>query len=126
VEHVARTKLFPQLKLACKAVFDVCSSAWEVCIELVELQAEDDADTFCISQKLEAQEQCDTTIEILVEGLSGIFPLVDVVKTAVKFPHLQKTTEGLLNLIEDASRFVVDYKLDGEAGVYFVGSVYMH
>jgi hypothetical protein len=69
-----------------------------------------------MSQKLEAQERCDTSVEALVEGLSGILPFVEIVKKAAKLPQLQTTVASLLNLIEDASRFILDYNMDGAAG----------
>jgi hypothetical protein len=65
---------------------------------------------------LEEQERCDETIERLVEGLSSILPFVEIVKKVATLSHLQKTIVALLNLIEDASRFITEYKLDGGAG----------
>jgi hypothetical protein len=67
-------------------------------------------------QKLEQQEQCDETVERLVEGLSSILPFVKIVKKVARLSHLQKTVVALLNLIEDASRFIMEYNLDGGAG----------
>ncbi|KAG9122133.1 hypothetical protein FRC07_001623 [Ceratobasidium sp. 392] len=81
-----------ELNPAAKATFAVCTKAWE---------------------KLEAEEKCDASIETLVEGLSAILPFVEIVKKAAKLPHLQTTIVSLLNLIEDASRFIAEYKLDG-------------
>jgi hypothetical protein len=65
---------------------------------------------------LEAQERCDETIQRLVAGLSIILPFVKLVEKVAKLSNLQKTDIALLNLIEDASRFIVEYKLDGGAG----------
>jgi hypothetical protein len=67
-------------------------------------------------QKLEAQERCDKSIDALVNGLSGILPFVEVIKKAVTLPQLQSTIAELVHLIEDASRFILDYKMDGAAG----------
>ncbi|KAG9085429.1 hypothetical protein FRC06_003600, partial [Ceratobasidium sp. 370] len=84
-----------ELSPTANAVLDVCNSAW---------------------QKLEAQEQCDESVETLVAGLSSILPLVAIVEKAAKLPHLQSTVENLLHLIEDASRFIIDYHTEGRIG----------
>ncbi|KAG8704799.1 hypothetical protein FRC08_002033 [Ceratobasidium sp. 394] len=83
-----------QLLPATEAALAICGKAWE---------------------KLEAQQECDRSIETLVEGLSDIFPYAEAVKKAAKLPQLQKNILALLSLIEDASRFIVDYKMDGRA-----------
>ncbi|KAG9094935.1 POC1 centriolar protein A [Ceratobasidium sp. UAMH 11750] len=64
---------------------------------------------------LEDQKSCDTSIETLVEGMSNIIPYVEVVQKAARLPHLRETILRLVNLIEDASHFIIDYKMDGRA-----------
>ncbi|KAF8596231.1 hypothetical protein BDV93DRAFT_68204 [Ceratobasidium sp. AG-I] len=81
-----------ELHPAAKIAFGVCTIAW---------------------QTLEKQEQCDSSVEELIIGLSNMLPLVDRVKTAASLPPLQNTVEAMLNLIEDASRFVIGYRSDG-------------
>ncbi|KAG8702865.1 hypothetical protein FRC09_004489, partial [Ceratobasidium sp. 395] len=61
------------------------------------------------------QEQCDESIETLVDGLSGILPYVEIVKQAAKLPRLRENMTTLVYLIEDASRFVSQYNQDGNA-----------
>ncbi|KAG8712378.1 hypothetical protein FRC08_014672, partial [Ceratobasidium sp. 394] len=84
-----------ELHPTAKAVLAICNTAW---------------------QKLEAQERCDESVEKLVTGLSGILPLVAIVEKAAKLPHLQSTVGSLLHLIEDASRFIVEYHTEGQTG----------
>ena len=67
---------------------------------------------------LEKQEECDAGVEKLVVGLASMLPLVQRVETAARMPQLRDTVEAMMNLIEDASRFVVGYKSDGGAGEY--------
>ncbi|KAG8729457.1 hypothetical protein FRC10_003886, partial [Ceratobasidium sp. 414] len=78
-----------------KAVLDISNNAW---------------------QKLEAQDECDESVETLVAGLSSILPLVAMVEKAAKLPHLQSSVENLLHLIEDASRFIIEYHSERETG----------
>ncbi|KAG8717291.1 hypothetical protein FRC08_007841, partial [Ceratobasidium sp. 394] len=84
-----------ELHPTAKAAFAICNTAW---------------------QKLEAQERCDESVERLVTGLSGILPLVAIVEKAAKLPHLQSTVGSLLHLIEDASRFIVEYHTERQTG----------
>jgi hypothetical protein len=70
------------------------------------------------SQILERQEECDASVEKLVVGLASMLPLVQRVETAARMPQLRNTVEAMMNLIEDASRFVIEYKSDGGAGEY--------
>ena len=42
-----------------------------------------------------------------------MLPIVERVKKAAELPQLQDTVTKMMNLIEDASRFVVDYKQKG-------------
>ncbi|KAG8701248.1 hypothetical protein FRC09_005483, partial [Ceratobasidium sp. 395] len=83
-----------ELEPTIKAAFDICTQPWEI---------------------LEMQEQCDESIETLLDGLSGILPYVEIVKQAVKLPRLRENLTTLVYLIEDASRFVSQYKQDGNA-----------
>lgn len=45
-----------------------------------------------------------------------MLPFVDQVDKAANSYQLQRTVESMMNLIEDASRFVVEYKSDGGPG----------
>ncbi|KAG8770863.1 hypothetical protein FRC12_004014 [Ceratobasidium sp. 428] len=83
-----------QLLPASEAALAICSKAWE---------------------KLEAQEDCDTSIKTLIEGLTDIFPHAEAVKKIAKLPQLQNIILSLLGLVEDASRFILEYKADGKA-----------
>ena len=93
--------------------FGICKVAWEVsggtstCAVLILL--------LC-PQILEKQEQCDASVEELVVGLAGMLPIAERVKKAAELPQLQDTVTKMMNLIEDASRFVVEYKSDGGPG----------
>ncbi|KAG8738084.1 hypothetical protein FRC10_007295 [Ceratobasidium sp. 414] len=58
---------------------------------------------------------CDAYVEMLMKGLSGILPFVKLVEKAARLPHLQSTVIELLHLIEDASRFIIGYNMDGRA-----------
>ncbi|KAG8706351.1 hypothetical protein FRC08_001123 [Ceratobasidium sp. 394] len=84
-----------ELHPTAKAVFALCNTAW---------------------QKLEAQEWCDECVTRLVNGLSSVEPLVAVVEKATKLPQLQSTVKVLFRLIEDASRFIIDYHTEGGTG----------
>ncbi|KAG8737856.1 hypothetical protein FRC10_007588 [Ceratobasidium sp. 414] len=83
-----------ELHPAAKMALAICNQAWD---------------------KLEAQEQCDTSVENLIDGLASILPHVEAVKRAAKLPQLQGTVANLIHLVEDASRFIIGYKLDGGA-----------
>ncbi|KAG8742003.1 hypothetical protein FRC10_002120 [Ceratobasidium sp. 414] len=78
-------------------VFALCNTAW---------------------QKLEAQAQCDECVERLIDGLSSIHPLVAIVEKAAKLPRLQSTIKVLFRLIEDASRFIIEYHTKGGIGTF--------
>ena len=71
-----------------------------------------------MSQTLEKQEQCDASVEKLVVGLTGMLPYLDQIDKAAKLVQLQKTVASMMNLIEDAARFVVEYKSGGGPGTY--------
>ncbi|KAF8598225.1 hypothetical protein BDV93DRAFT_340546 [Ceratobasidium sp. AG-I] len=81
-----------ELHPAAKVAFGVCTLAWNA---------------------LEKQEQCDASVEKLVVDLAGMLPMVDRVKKAATLPQLQDTVKTLMNLIEDASRFVIEYRTEG-------------
>ncbi|QRW11454.1 Vegetative incompatibility protein HET-E-1 [Ceratobasidium sp. AG-Ba] len=65
-------------------------------------------------QKLEAQEKCDASVEALLDGLAGILPCAEAVQEAAKLKELQNTVEEIWKAIEDASRFIDDYRCRGE------------
>ncbi|KAG8732146.1 hypothetical protein FRC10_001192 [Ceratobasidium sp. 414] len=90
---IAVTEVLP----TAEPVFALCNTAW---------------------QKLEAQAQCDECVESLVDGLSSIHPLVAIVEKAAKLPHLQSTIRVLFRLIEDASRFIIEYHSEAGIGTF--------
>ena len=69
-------------------------------------------------QALEKQEQCDASVEKLVVDLAGMLPMVERVKKAATLPQLQVTVDTLMYLIEDASRFVIEYRTEGGPSEY--------
>ncbi|KAF8602032.1 hypothetical protein BDV93DRAFT_557803, partial [Ceratobasidium sp. AG-I] len=81
-----------ELHPAAKVAFGVCKVAWET---------------------LEKQERCDESVEKLLVDLAGMLPMIERVKKAAKLPELRDTVQTLMNLIEDASRFVIEYRTDG-------------
>ena len=48
--------------------------------------------------------------------LAGMLPMVERVKVAATLPLLQSTVTKMMSLIEDASRFVIEYRTDGGPG----------
>ena len=50
--------------------------------------------------------------------LAGMLPMVERVKKAATLPQLQATVETLMYLVEDASRFVIEYRTDGGPSAY--------
>ncbi|QRV79031.1 WD40 repeat-like protein [Ceratobasidium sp. AG-Ba] len=76
-----------------KAVFAVVSKVWE---------------------KLEAQAKCDSSVESLLDGLSAILPSAQAVQEAAKLKELRETIEAMWKMIEDAARFIDDYRSKGE------------
>ena len=68
-------------------------------------------------QKLEAQEECDESVEALLAGLSSILPLVAIVEKAAKLPRLKSIVGRLLQLIEDDSQFIIEYYTEGQTGM---------
>ncbi|KAG8791588.1 hypothetical protein FRC12_008701 [Ceratobasidium sp. 428] len=76
-------------------------------------------DAFSIVTKacevMDAREECDSTVETLVNGLADVLPSVEALKHAVRLPQLREVIEELLQLIVDASQFIIDYKSTGGA-----------
>ncbi|KAG8683387.1 hypothetical protein FRC09_016112, partial [Ceratobasidium sp. 395] len=76
-------------------------------------------------ETLEVQEECDATVETLINGLADILPSVEAVKHAARLLLLQKDIEALLEFIAHASQFVIEYNSTGAAVLTlraFVGS----
>lgn len=48
--------------------------------------------------------------------MGSILPVIDIVNERAKLEKLKETIENILRLVEDASRFVIEYKADGAAG----------
>lgn len=67
-------------------------------------------------QTLKQQGECDRLVEELVVGMGNMLPFVDAVRDQAKSTKLRTTIVEILHLIEDASRFVIEYKSDGVAG----------
>ncbi|QRV94610.1 hypothetical protein RhiJN_22628 [Ceratobasidium sp. AG-Ba] len=76
-----------------KAVFGLVDQAWK---------------------KLEGQGKCDASVDELVQGLLDILPAAEAVKQAARLPQLQDTIKAIWGLIEDASKFVIEYNSAGE------------
>ena len=60
-----------------------------------------------------------------------MLPIVERVQQAAELPQLKSTVTKMMDLIEDASRFVVEYKSDGGSGRhlcarYEVGTDLLH
>ncbi|KAG8765956.1 hypothetical protein FRC12_007180 [Ceratobasidium sp. 428] len=66
-------------------------------------------------EKLEAQEQCDESVDRLIEGLISILSPVSTVEKVATSHGLKQTVKSILELIKDASQFVIEYH--AEAGV---------
>lgn len=71
-------------------------------------------------QTLQHQDKCDRLVAELVIGMGHLLPFVDAVTDQAKVLELKTTITNMLHLIEDASRFVVEYKSDGAPGKYNV------
>ncbi|QRV96726.1 hypothetical protein RhiJN_24744 [Ceratobasidium sp. AG-Ba] len=65
-------------------------------------------------EKLEEREKCDASVETLLDGLAGILPCAEAMQDAAKLNELRATMEEMWKLIEDASRFIDDYRSKGE------------
>ncbi|KAG8783738.1 hypothetical protein FRC12_019396 [Ceratobasidium sp. 428] len=78
-----------------KAVLGVVNNAWE---------------------KLEAQEQCDKSVDRLIDGLISILSPVSTVGKVATSHGLKQTVKSILELIKDASRFVIEYHAEGGVG----------
>lgn len=48
--------------------------------------------------------------------MGDVLPFIDIVHSQVKVANLKATVVSILRLIEDTSRFVIEYKSDGVAG----------
>ncbi|KAG8694795.1 hypothetical protein FRC08_008255 [Ceratobasidium sp. 394] len=66
-------------------------------------------------ETLKEQDRCDALIAKLVTEMGDVLPHVAAVKDYANLSNLQGTLKELLLLVEDASRFVVEYKSDGAA-----------
>ncbi|KAF8602029.1 hypothetical protein BDV93DRAFT_509508 [Ceratobasidium sp. AG-I] len=84
-----------QLHPAAQAAFGICTEAWKV---------------------LEKQEECDANVERLVIGLADLLPAAERVGNAATSPQLKNVAKLMMDLIEDASRFVIKYRSDGGFG----------
>ncbi|KAG9087270.1 hypothetical protein FRC06_002620 [Ceratobasidium sp. 370] len=71
-----------------KIAFTICTKAW---------------------QHLEAQDRQDTDINNLVENLASMIPALESVKRLAE-ANLAETVMAMLNLIEDVSLFILNYK----------------
>ncbi|KAG9091010.1 POC1 centriolar protein A, partial [Ceratobasidium sp. 370] len=87
-------KGFAGLTPTSEAAFNLCTAAWK---------------------KLEVQGRCDESVKRLLDGLSSILPLVAMVEKATQLPHLKSTVKSLLDLIEEASQFIIDYHSTGSS-----------
>ncbi|KAG8712221.1 hypothetical protein FRC09_020096 [Ceratobasidium sp. 395] len=67
-------------------------------------------------EKLKTQGQCDESVDHLIDGLSSILSPVTAVKDEAMLPGLGQTVASILRLIEDASRFVIEYYAEGGIG----------
>ncbi|KAG8680306.1 hypothetical protein FRC08_016397 [Ceratobasidium sp. 394] len=64
-------------------------------------------------QTLKKQDQCDALVAKLVAEMGDVLPHVAAVEDHAKLANLQDTLKDPLLLVEDASRFVIEYKSDG-------------
>ncbi|KAG8791273.1 hypothetical protein FRC12_009700 [Ceratobasidium sp. 428] len=71
-----------------KVAFSVCSMAWE---------------------RVEKQEEQDDTLDDLIEQLAKLTPTIKSVQDVAN-ANLEETVTAMLNLIEDASLFILKYK----------------
>ncbi|KAG8680462.1 hypothetical protein FRC08_016282 [Ceratobasidium sp. 394] len=83
-----------------KIVFSVCAEAWE---------------------HLEQQEQLDVDLNRLVNSLAQTIPSVDSVKDLAD-DNLRETVMDMLNLIEDVSLFILNFKPRSSFGRVWRGS----
>ncbi|KAG8694985.1 hypothetical protein FRC08_008138, partial [Ceratobasidium sp. 394] len=83
-----------ELNPVAKAVVKIFTHAWET---------------------LRKQDQCDALVAKLVEEMGDVLPHVAAVEDHAKLGNLRDTLKELLRLVEEASRFVVEYKSDGAA-----------
>ncbi|KAG8703002.1 hypothetical protein FRC08_003123 [Ceratobasidium sp. 394] len=64
-------------------------------------------------ETLKQQEKCDEMVAKLVTEMGDVLPYVAGVKNHAKIAKLQDTVKDLLQLVEKASQFVIDYTTDG-------------
>lgn len=65
---------------------------------------------------LEKREEHEKIVAELVVGMGNMLPLVDAVKDRAKIMKLEMTIIEILRLIEDTSRFVVEYMSRSQSG----------
>ncbi|KAG9100766.1 hypothetical protein FRC07_010384, partial [Ceratobasidium sp. 392] len=83
-----------QLNPTIIAVADVCEEAW---------------------LKLNEKDRCDELVARLVTEMGALLPDITTIENDANTTELQDTVKELLLLVEDASRFVTEYKSDGAA-----------
>ncbi|KAG9123327.1 hypothetical protein FRC07_015091 [Ceratobasidium sp. 392] len=66
-------------------------------------------------ETLNERAECDNLVERLVVEMGSILPEVAAVQDRVKIEQIKDTVSKILTLVEDASNFVIQYKLDGHA-----------
>ncbi|KAG8719949.1 hypothetical protein FRC09_010354 [Ceratobasidium sp. 395] len=104
-----------ELHPAAKVALECFNLAWEVGIECESRQATYHDFLAEHWQKLEEQEQCDENVEKLIDGFEAILGFVEVINQSAKPPYLRETVTRMFKLIEDASRFIVAYKMNATA-----------
>jgi hypothetical protein len=62
-----------------------------------------------LAQRIEQQEKQDVDLNDFVKGLAGMTPSISIV-TELADANLGETVTAMLNLIEDASLFILNYK----------------
>ncbi|QRV80605.1 Vegetative incompatibility protein HET-E-1 [Ceratobasidium sp. AG-Ba] len=65
-------------------------------------------------EALAAQERCNESIELLIDGLSVVLSSAKAVEDVMKLPQLQATVDRMWKLVEDSSRLIVEYRSKGE------------
>ncbi|KAG9123624.1 hypothetical protein FRC07_014479 [Ceratobasidium sp. 392] len=66
-------------------------------------------------ETLKKQDQCEAMVAKLVNEMGDVLSYVVAVEDHAKLAKLQDTIKELLELVEDASRFVIEYKSNGAA-----------
>lgn len=67
-------------------------------------------------QLLETAQKCHDDLQTLMDGLEQMQPFIRAVMEHAKENVLKGTISALLNLIEDASNFILTYLSDSVAG----------